>query len=62
MEGPMFKNTEESPKKPNYKGKHQVPKPPHVWKSISNKEREEGPLKDAQPRRTLTYSNNIEIA
>jgi hypothetical protein len=44
MEGPMFKKTEESLKKANYKGEHQVPKPPLVWKSISNKERE-GPLK-----------------
>jgi hypothetical protein len=49
MEGPTPKKTIESPlKKSEPQGEHQVPEPPLVMRSISNKERR-GP-----PERTLS--------
>jgi hypothetical protein len=61
MEGPMFKKTNESPKRANL-GEHQVPKPFPIAKSISYKERG-GPLERmlSQDEPSLTATTHLKI-
>jgi hypothetical protein len=63
MEGPTSKKTKEPKGEPQ--GEHQVPKPPLVARSISNKERG-GPLERTptlkEPSPTATTLLKIEIA
>jgi hypothetical protein len=39
MEGPTSKKTKEPPKRANEQREHQVPEPPPIMRSISNKKR-----------------------
>jgi hypothetical protein len=50
MEGPMFKKTNEPPKRGESQGEHQVPEPLLVARSLSNKERG-GFLRKKRPSR-----------
>jgi hypothetical protein len=65
MEGPMSKKTKKPPKKVEPQREHQVPEPPPIAKSISNKERE-GPFERTpsleEPSFTIVARLKIETA